>query len=74
LPIDYEDDVSTTPLQVADMLAYEGRKHTTNTYEHPERPMRSQLEQLVPTIADRFYKLDYESLKRLISMQSDSEG
>jgi hypothetical protein len=71
LPLNYEDDIDTPALQVADMLAYEVRKYLTNQGRTPDRPMREQLQKLLATIKDRIYRLDYEALKMIVENQRD---
>lgn len=68
LPLDYEDDIDTPALQVADMLAYEVRKHATNQGRDPDRPMRNQLDRLLPTV-EKIAKLNYDTLKEIVAVQ-----
>jgi hypothetical protein len=69
LPLVYDQDVSTIPLQVADTLAYEIRKRLTRTIRAPDDEyMRVPLVRLRPAIY-RIYKLNYESLKTIAAHQ-----
>jgi Protein of unknown function (DUF3800) len=68
LPLDYEDDISTPALQVADMFAYEARKHGTNLERSPEKEMRPEMERLLP-IVEKVKRLDYATLKLIVANQ-----
>jgi hypothetical protein len=66
----YEDDLTTSPLQVADTLAYEIRKQLTRKIRNPDDEyMRVPLTRLRPAIY-RIYNLDYENLNTIIAHQS----
>jgi hypothetical protein len=69
LPPAFGDDVATTPLQVADMLAYEVRKQLTRQIKAPEDDcMRVPLLRLRPAVY-RIFKLDYKNLKVIADHQ-----
>jgi hypothetical protein len=68
LPLNYADDIDTPALQVADVLAYEVRKHMTNLERHPDRPMRNQLQRLRPTV-EKIWALNYDALKLIVARQ-----
>jgi len=69
LPLNYDDDISTSALQVADMLAYEARKEMTKRIRHPERDTRVPMARLIPGI-EKIFKLDFASLRTIIDNQS----
>lgn len=73
LPPSYDDDKTTSALQVADTLAYEVRKHLTRKIVNPnDEYMRKPMERLRPFVY-RIYKLDYQALKLIVARQeSDS--
>ncbi len=68
LPPSYDRDEETTPLQVADMLAYEARKLSLDTIYKPEKKERIAMTRLKPSIG-RIYRLDYTTLEYLASQQ-----
>jgi|HubBroStandDraft_6_1064221.scaffolds.fasta_scaffold387893_1 hypothetical protein len=70
LPLRYEDDIDTPALQVADMLAYEGRKFSSNKTRAPDRDMREGLKRLLPVI-DKIKGLNYDILKLIVDQQRD---
>lgn len=69
LPPDYEDDVETSALQVADSLAYEARKCLARQIHDPEDGyVRPPLVRLLPSVY-RMYKLDHAALELIIKRQ-----
>jgi hypothetical protein len=68
MPLVYEDDIETPYLQVADMLAYEARKFSSNKARTPERDMRDGLKRLLPVI-DKIKDLNYDVLKLIVDNQ-----
>jgi hypothetical protein len=71
LPPDYENDIETSALQVADTLAYEVRKLFGRRLKNPEDDyMRVPMIRLRPVVY-RLYELDYESLTTLVARQTD---
>jgi Protein of unknown function (DUF3800) len=69
LPPSYDDDRNTSPLQVADTLAYEARKLLTRIIRNPEDDyMRVPMQRLLPSVY-RLYRLDYDSLKAIVARQ-----
>lgn len=69
LPPDYEDDLDTSALQVADSLAYEARKFLSRQIRDPlDEYMRPPLIRMLPSVY-RMYRLDYEALKLIIKRQ-----
>jgi hypothetical protein len=70
LPLRYDDDIDTPALQAADMLAYEGRKFSSNKARTPERDMREGLKRLLPVV-DKIKDLNYDILKLIIDHQRD---
>jgi hypothetical protein len=70
-PVDYEDDVTTIPLQVADTLAYEARKFLTMKIRDPlNKYMRPPMIRLLPFVR-QLYRLDYDSLKLIVDKQTN---
>lgn len=70
LPPKYDDDTTTTALQVADTLAYEIRKQLTRKIrDSSDDYMRVPLQRLLPAIY-RVYKLDYDALKTIVLNQT----
>ena len=70
MPLVYEDDIETPYLQVADMLAYEARKFSSNKARTPERDMRDGLKRLLPVI-DKIKDLNYNVLKLIVDNQRE---
>jgi len=68
LPLYYENDIDTPALQVADMLAYEARKHGTNLERNPSREMRPQMQKLL-RVTEKVKRLDYKTLKLIVANQ-----
>jgi hypothetical protein len=70
LPPSYDDDRTTSALQVADTLAYETRKGLTSKIRNPaDDYMRVPMKRLLPTVC-RIYKLNYKSLANIVANQS----
>jgi hypothetical protein len=69
LPPGFDDDKFTSPIQVADNLAYELRKLLTHKIQNPgDTSVRISLKRLRPFIY-RVYKLDYKALKQIVARQ-----
>jgi hypothetical protein len=68
LPLEYASDINTPALQVADMLAYEARKHGTNLERHPSREVRPQMQKLLCVI-EKVKRLDYPTLRLIVANQ-----
>jgi hypothetical protein len=69
LPPRFDDDRFTSPIQVADNLAYEVRKLLTQKIQNPsDTRTRKSLKRLRPFIY-RVYKLDYNALKLIVARQ-----
>ncbi len=68
LPPSYDDDRESSPLQVADNLAYEARKHLTRKITKGDDFMRTAMRRLRPFVY-RIYKLDYDALKLIVARQ-----
>lgn len=74
LPPSYEDDKHSSPLQVADTLAYEVRKLLTRKIRNPNDDyMRIPYMRLRPSVY-RIYKLDYKNLTILMSKQNHADS
>lgn len=70
VPPSFDDDKTTTPLQVADTLAYETRKLFNLRIQKPEDDyMRVPMIRLKPNVY-RLYELDYKTLKALLARQT----